>query len=393
MAAGEDKRAFAAGNASNNQKRIFATNAGRHLDGLEIMIRLCVGLISYFCLAFLLAIAQPVSALAAANEQRLRILTWPGYADADVVQVFEQRTNSKVEVTVVDSDAVLWQKVAQNTKADEAFDVIAVNTAELQRYLRAGLVQPIAAAALPNLASQLPRFRDLRAIPGLVQGDEVYGIPYAYAEMGLIYDRQQVAEAPDSIAALWDERYRGKVLAFDDGTHNFSLAAQSLGQVDPFQIADRDWPAVVERLIALRRNVLSFYSKPEESVELFRTRHAALMLANYGSQQWQLMRATGADVGYAIPKEGALAWLDCWAITRNARNKRLAEGWINYMLEAGPSEVLTGRHGLDSTTRAAAHRRESDALIWLQPVEDVERRVALWARIVSGDRLGKVLAP
>lgn len=165
MAAGEDKRAFAAGNASNNQKRIFATNAGRHLDGLEIMIRLCVGLISYFCLAFLPAIAQPVSALAAANEQRLRILTWPGYADADVVQVFEQRTNSKVEVTVVDSDAVLWQKVAQNTKADEAFDVIAVNTAELQRYLRAGLVQPIAAAALPNLASQLPRFRDLRAIP------------------------------------------------------------------------------------------------------------------------------------------------------------------------------------------------------------------------------------
>lgn len=105
------------------------------------------------------------------------------------------------------------------------------------------------------------------------------------------------------------------------------------------------------------------------------------------------LHQSGADVGYAIPKEGALAWLDCWAITRNARNKRLAEGWINYMLEAGPSEVLTGRHGLDSTTRAAAHRRESDALIWLQPVEDVERRVDLWARIVSGDRLGKVLAP
>ena len=193
------------------------------------MTRLCVGLISYFCLAFLLAVAQPVSALAAANEQRLRVLTWPGYADADVVKVFEQRTDSKVEVTVVDSDAVLWQKVAQDTKADEAFDVIAVNTAELQRYIRAGLVLPIAAESLPNLASQLPRFRDLRAIPGLVQGDEVYGIPYAYAEMGLIYDRQQVAEAPDSIAALWDERYRGKVLAFNDGTHNVSLAAQSLG--------------------------------------------------------------------------------------------------------------------------------------------------------------------
>ncbi len=357
------------------------------------MIRLCVGLISHFCLAFVLAVALPLSAIAAANAQRLRVLTWPGYADADVVKVFEQRTNSKVEVTVVDSDAVLWQKVTQDTSADAAFDVIAVNTAELQRYIRAGLVLPIATASLPNLAMQLPRFRDLRAIPGLVHGDEVYGIPYAYAEMGLIYDRRQVAEVPDTIAALWDERYRGKVLAFNDGTHNFSLAVQSMGRGDPFQIDDRDWPVVVERLIALRRNVLTFYSKPDESVELFRTRHAALMLANYGSQQLQLMRAAGADVGYAIPKEGALAWLDCWVITRNVRNKRLAEGWINYMLESGPSEVLTRRHGLDSTTRAAAHHQESDALIWLQPVEDVERRGELWTRIVSGDRLGKVLAP
>jgi len=356
------------------------------------MIRLCVGLISYFCLAFLLAVVLPVFALAGANQQRLRVLTWPGYADPDVVKVFEQRTNSKVEVTVVESDAVLWQKVAQTGGAEEAFDVIAVNTAELQRYIRAELVLPIATAALPNLATQLPRFRDLRTIPGLVHGDKVYGIPYAYAEMGLIYDRRQVAEPPDSIAALWDERYRGKVLAFNDGTHNFSLAALSMG-ADPFRIADKDWPAVAERLIALRRNVLTFYSKPEESVELFRTRNSALMLANYGSQQLQLMRATGADVGYAIPKEGALAWLDCWVVTRNVRNKRLAEGWINYMLEPGPSEVLTRRHGLDSTTHAAAHHQESDALIWLQPVEDVERRGELWTRIVSGDRLGKVLAP
>ena len=41
------------------------------------MTRLCVGLISYFCLAFLLAVAQPVSALAAANEQRLLISNYP----------------------------------------------------------------------------------------------------------------------------------------------------------------------------------------------------------------------------------------------------------------------------------------------------------------------------
>jgi len=26
------------------------------------------------------------------------------------------------------------------------------------------------------------------------------------------------------------------------------------------------------------------------------------------------------DIGYAIPKEGALAWLDCWTLTRGVKN-------------------------------------------------------------------------
>ncbi len=42
------------------------------------------------------------------------------------------------------------------------------------------------------------------------------------------------------------------------------------------------------------------------------------MFANYGSQQVQLLKAAGLNVGYVVPKEGALAWLDCWAITRHA---------------------------------------------------------------------------
>ena len=344
-------------------------------------------------LALMLAVFQSALAATGTNQQRLRVLAWPGYADADIVKVFEQRTNSKVEVTIVDSDAVLWQKVAQNGTADEAFDVIAVNTAELQRYIAARMVLPIDTSSVPNLAAQLPRFRNLAAIPGLVHEDKTYAIPYAYAEMGLIYDRRQLAEPPDSIAALWDQRYRGRVLAFNDGTHNFSLAAQSIGIADPFRLSDKDWPAVVERLIALRRNVLSFYSKPEESVELFLERQAALMLANYGSQQLQLMRAAGVDVGYVIPREGALAWLDCWAITRSVRNKRLAEGWINYLLEEKPGEVLVQRHGLANTTSESPYFNPEARIVWLESAENEDRRNLLWGRIISGDRIGKVLQP
>ena len=343
------------------------------------------------CLQFSVMLLTTLIPATAPAGETLRVLAWPGYADPDLVKIFEQRTGSKVEVTLIGSDDALWQKISNHSAED--FDVFAVNAAELQRYIHQGLVAPIDTDAVPNLAKQLPRFRNLGAIPGIVHGGKVFAIPYTYSDMGLIYDRAQIKEAPDSIVALWDPRYRGKVLAYNGGTHNFSLAALSLGSSAPFQISDTEWTATVDRLIALRRNVLTFYTQPEESVELFMSRRMALLFANYGSQQLQLLKSAGADVGYAIPKEGALAWLDCWVITRGARNKALAEAWIDYLLGEEPSQALVSRQGLANTISASPYHRASDRLIWLEPVENVERRSLLWERIVSGDRASKVLAP
>jgi putative spermidine/putrescine transport system substrate-binding protein len=218
---------------------------------------------------------------AAQAQGTLRVLTWPGYADPDLVKTFERKTGSKVEVTIIDSDDAMWQKLNKNKAAD--FDVFAVNTAELQRYISAALVGPINTKNVHNTAAQLPRFRDLKGIPGLVHGDKVYAIPYTYSEMGLVYDKQQVKPAPTSIRALWDPRYRGKVLLYNAGSHNFSLAAQALGDTSPYQLANNDWPAAVDQLIALRRNAQGFYTQPDESVEMFKSGHAALMFA------WDLM--------------------------------------------------------------------------------------------------------
>ena len=179
----------------------------------------------------------------------LRVLAWPGHAAPDVVDVFEHRTGSRVEVTVIDADESLCQRINGNKPAP--FDVFAVNTAELQRYVRKDLVLPIDTAAILNCAPQLPRFRDLDNIPGIVHDGKAFAIPCTYADMGLIYDRRQFKTAADSINVLWDSRYRGKLLVHDGGGHNFALAAQSLGLRSRFQLSGQDWPATVERLIWL----------------------------------------------------------------------------------------------------------------------------------------------
>lgn len=339
------------------------------------------------CLTAVLIVFVMLCAPARAVET-LRVLAWPGYADSDLVKAFEQRHQVRVEVGIVGSDEVLRSKISANQGRD--FDVFATNTAELQHYIDAKLVVPLQLSNIPNTLNQLPRFRSVKDIPGIARQGEVFAVPYTYSEMGLIYDRKQFAQAPTSLAVMWDPKYRGRVLAFDTSSHNFSLAALLLGGA-PYHITDTEFGKAAEKLIALRRNVLTFYTLPEESVELFRQHSVAVLFANYGRQQFKLLRDAGADVGYVIPREGTLAWLDCWAVTRGARNKRLAESWINYMLDAAVSRELTLRQGLPNTIEDDPLTNDTDKFIWLEPVEDSRRRERLWGRIISGDLPGRWL--
>lgn len=316
----------------------------------------------------------------------LRVLSWPGYADPDIVAVFEKRHGAKVEITTVASDDVLRAKLANPQGA--GFDLVAANTAEISRLVARRLLAPLPIHNIPNTGRQLPRFRQLHAIAGIAQGTDVYAMPYTYSEMGLIYDRQQINTPPNSIAVLWDPRWRGRVLAFDGSSHGFSLAAMHRG-LPPFQIPAAQFGPLAKDLVALRRNVRSFYSLPEESLELFRKHRIAVMHANYGQQQLKQLRDAGLDVGYVVPREGALAWLDCWAITRRSTQVALATEWINYMLDPSVSRELTRRQGLANTLDeppALSDDAPAGAIVWLEPVEDEARRAQLWQRILSGDR-------
>lgn len=319
----------------------------------------------------------------AGARESLRVLAWEGYADAETVATFEKRYGVEVDVVQVNTDDDLWEKINQNNAAN--YDVFAVNTAELQRYIDRGLSVPIDTTHIPNRANQLPRFQNLSAIPGIVHEGRVFAIPYTYSDMGLIYDRKKVREIPRSIAALWDPAYHGRVLAYNGSNHSFSIAALLLGLQNPFRIDEGGFVQATRKLIELRRNVLTFYSSPQEAVKLFIENDIALVYGNYGSQQLKALRDAGADVGYVIPREGALAWLDCWAITRGARNRALAGSWINFMLEKAVSSRLTSRHGLANTITHFPGSHDEDKIIWLEPVEDFAKRKRLWDRIYSGD--------
>jgi putative spermidine/putrescine transport system substrate-binding protein len=326
--------------------------------------------------------------VSAAESIDLRILTWPGYADPDVVAKFEARYQVKLKVSYITNDDDMWQRMQANQAAD--YDVFAVNTAELQRYIDQQLALPITPENIPNLAQQLPRFKPLSTIPGIVREQKLYAIPYTYSEMGLIYNLNYFVEPPRSWRVLWDPQYQAKILAYNGSAHNFSLAALYNGLSNPFQLEPQQFAEASQSLVALRRNVLTFYKSPEQAQDLFLQEDVALLFANYGTQQLKMLLDSGAAVGYTIPEEGALAWLDCWAIAKGVRNKSLAEKWINYSLESWVSQQLTLRQGLANTIVPEAHSLAEDKIIWLQQVEDQQQRSQYWQKIISGKQIAKV---
>ncbi|WP_427978359.1 extracellular solute-binding protein [Agarivorans sp.] len=344
-------------------------------------VRWYLGLLAWFLLG--------LSVNAAATETvDLRILTWPGYADADVVAKFEARYQVKLKVSYITNDDDMWQRMQGNQAAD--YDVFAVNTAELQRYIDQQLAVPISPENIPNLVKQLPRFKPLSTIPGIVREQKLYAIPYTYSEMGLIYNLNYFVEPPRSWRVLWDRQYQAKILAYDGSAHNFSLAALASGLNNPFQLDPQQFADASQRLVELRRNVLTFYKSPEQAQQLFEQEDIALLFANYGTQQLKMLRDSGAAVGYTIPQEGALAWLDCWAIAKGVKNKSLAEKWINYSLEPWVSQQLTLRQGLANTVVLEPHALAEDKIIWLQQVEDQQQRSQYWQKIISGKQIDKV---
>jgi len=317
--------------------------------------------------------------IAPVSAEELRILAWQGYADDDWVKAFEQKYGVDVSVVFIGTDDEIWAKIKGSEGKD--FDLFAVNTAQLQRYIDLGLTTPYDMAKLPNQRKVLTRFRDLSKVTGVMRDGKVHAIPYAFDSIGIIYDTNKVKPAPVSWNVMWDPKYKDKVLAYDNGEHNFSVTALSMGIETPFHLSEDQLQAIKKKLIALKRNVLSFYTTADEALQLYQSNDIAIIFANYGQQQVKMMTDAGAPIAYVNPREGALAWLDTWAMTSGVRDRALAEKWVNFVLQKKIGRELSERTGFGNTVVPFASAGENDKLVWLESVENPTERADLWNEV------------
>ena len=311
----------------------------------------------------------------------LRLAFWEGYGDDDWVAEFESKFDCKANVVYNTDLGDLWTKIKATEGQD--YDIFALDTGGSLKYWQHGLTQAWDLSKIPNTSNQLAAMQDLTRVPNAIHDGDPFGIPMAWGSMGIIYDLDKVQPEPTSWDALWDTKYKGKVLLSDIDSDMITMTAQSLGIKDPFHLTDAQLTQVKSKLATLLGNSKAIYKSAEESLRMWEAGDIVMMFANFGELQESMFNNAGHNVRYIFPTANdTFAWLDVFSLTVGVKpgseRYECAHQWVNFFLQTRISEQMTERYGYGSTVSAAASYRSTDRVIWKTDVESDQGGTDMW---------------
>ncbi len=273
----------------------------------------------------ILASAVLAGALAAgqAVAEEVRVLNWQGYGTDEAwgVEAFEAATGHTVVHDYFNSEQEMLTKLRTSPGA---YDVVLINSAFTQQAAEEGLIQPIDPSAISNFGDLSPGLRDAAEFR---HDGELYGVAWTWGLTSIAYDTEEV-DPGDSIQILWDPAHADNVALRDDSVENVYLAALATGQNmnDP-----DDLDAIREKLRALKPQLRTYWSSEDEWNKEFAADTFDVAVYWSGSAS-RSAKAYGLPVGYLIPQEGAIAWLDGLSVAADAPNAEGARMFIDYMV-------------------------------------------------------------
>ena len=258
----------------------------------------------------------------------LNIYNWGLYISdgsdesVDVISAFEELTGIKVNYTTFDTNESMYAKLKCG---GASYDVIFPSDYMLGKMANEGMLLPLNKENIPNLAGISELYLDKEYDPG-----NVYSVPYMWCMVGITYNKDMVDEADleQGWNLLWDPRYTGQILQFNNSRDCFAMALKTLGRsMNPTSTQDID-----DALVKLQEQkpLVQAYVM-DEVFDKMEGGEAAL--APYYTGDGLTMIAENPSLGMFLPEEGTLQCVDAMCIPASSQNQEAAEMFINYMCE------------------------------------------------------------
>ncbi len=260
-------------------------------------------------------------------EAELFVYNYTEYIGEEAIPSFEEKYGIKVTYDFFDTYETMTAKISTG---NSGYDITFATGVDVPGFLARNLVQPLDHSLIPNLVNLGQEWQDPAYDPG-----NAHSVPYMWWTTGFGYDTERIPEDLASWAALWDERWKGKMAMLDDYRETFAVALIRLGySVNTTSDAELD-----EALALL-----------QEQQPLLR-KYTADDIGDLSSGDVWLCHAWGADVSqvstelpsvtYVIPAEGGIRGSDAMVVLANAPHPVAANLFINHMLDAQVSAANT----------------------------------------------------
>ncbi len=296
----------------------------------------------FICCAVLLLVFV-LSSCSNQAEDELFVYNWGEYisdgADGtlDVVDAFEDYyyeltgRNIKVHYTTYPSNEDMYAKIASGTSK---YDVIIPSDYMIERMIKEDLLLPV------NIEETCEKYGAecyysyiSEAYRGLYYDpNDMYSVPYTYGRIGIIYNKTIVDEEDcNDWDLLWNEKYSGKILQFNNSRDGFATAQYRLG----FSVNSTDeyeWRLALDELLKQKSIVQSYVM--DEIYNKMESGEAAV--AAYYAGDYFTMLDINDDLGFYYPENTNL-FVDAMCIPKGSDNKEIAELFINFMLSPEPA--------------------------------------------------------
>ena len=263
------------------------------------------------------------------EQVTLNVYNWGQYiADGsddsmDIIAEFEARyPNIKVNYQTYDSNETMYSKLVNG---GITVDVIIPSDYMIARMRQEGMLLELDFDNIPNYQYIDETFRNTSYDP-----ENKYSVPYTWGTVGIIYNSKYVDEADvTGWELMWNEKYAGKILMFDNSRDAFGITQYMLGY--DVNTTDPDELQACADKLAEQKPVLQQYVMDQ----IFATmQNEEAWIAAYYAGDYLVMAEENPDLKFFLPEhQGFNLFIDAMCIPSCAQEKEAAETFINFLCD------------------------------------------------------------
>ncbi len=280
-------------------------------------------------LSVLLAVSclAGLSGCGSSKKTTLYVYNWGQYisegddGSLDVIATFEEAyPNIRVQYSTYDSNEIMYSKLANG---GITVDVIIPSDYMIGRMVQEGMLEELNFDNIPNYQYIDDSFKNTSYDP-----ENKYSVPYTWGTVGIIYNTKYVDEADvTGWELLWNEKYAGKILMFDNSRDAFGIAEYLLGY-DVNTTDEAELQACAAKL-AEQKPVVQQYVM-DQIFDAMENEEA--WIAPYYAGDYLTMVEENPDLAFYRPTaQGYNMFIDAMCIPTCCQEKEAAEAFINFL--------------------------------------------------------------